>query len=199
VDRVQKFAQRQPPDGFDEIIRQILLFKFPLAPESLRMQLTKSIVYRRNRLMYQQSHQSKLATEREDEDATPINRPVHVETTPHPDRDHTPPPAQAEEILVHNRTAKSLVVSDTLPTIFDGHQINSNESPAQPTSSIGSGGSSDRVGDVVYPRPPTYLPDSVHAECPYCSREVSKDKVESPKWWRYVLSGFKRLPILLLF
>lgn len=186
VEKVQKYSRSQPPDGFEHIILMIIDFKFPDAPESLRMQLVKSIIYRRNRLRYQQNHQSKLATERKDDDA-PVKPPNKTDSLPKHDR--VPSEEPKKEDAWQTPKPKSVAVrSDTEPTIFDKKYRESQDKPAPSAPTIKSSGSSDRVGDTVYPRPPAVPANSSHTECQFCSKEVAKVDIDDPKWWRYVLT-----------
>lgn len=184
VDRVQKYSQRQPSDGFDEIILLIINFKFPDAPESLRIQLVKSIIYRRNRLRYHQNHQSKLATERKDA-AAPAKLPA--KTDPLPKHGRVPSQEPARESPQAPKAKSVAVRSDTVPTVFDKDKYReSQEAIARPAPTVKSSGSSDRVGDIVYPRPPAVPANSVNTECQFCSKEVAMVDIHNPRWWRYV-------------
>src|SRR3569833_3335661 len=65
VERVETFAEKRDPDDFDKVIAAIIDFLFGAhAPQPLRDQLTRSILYRRTRLLYQRKHQAKLEKER---------------------------------------------------------------------------------------------------------------------------------------
>lgn len=71
VDRVRRWSQNQKPDGFGEVILAMIKHRFSSEifsmAESLQVQLATSIVYRRNRLLYQTRHESKLRADRNKE------------------------------------------------------------------------------------------------------------------------------------
>lgn len=184
MEKVLKYSQNQHPDGFERIIILIIDFKFPDAPKSLRMQLVRSIIYRRNRLRYQQSHQSKLATERIDENE-PVSPPKRY-------------PAPSEQPHTDARQAPKLtsvaIRSDTEPTVFDMSTYRQfRGKPVQLAPTVKSSGSSDRVGEVAYPRPPALPLNSSHTECQFCSKEVSKADLKNRRWWRYAVLPLSHL------
>ncbi len=53
-------SRRREPDGFDEVIFALVKWRFPVETmaESLQVQLASSIIYRRNRLVYQFRHEA---------------------------------------------------------------------------------------------------------------------------------------------
>ncbi|OCK87155.1 uncharacterized protein K441DRAFT_595416, partial [Cenococcum geophilum 1.58] len=77
VERVLNFASKREPDGFSTFILAMIQYLFPDAEETLQTQLTESIIYRRNRLLWSLKHSKKLRYQRKDDEA---NEPVKEKT-----------------------------------------------------------------------------------------------------------------------
>lgn len=85
VDRVRRWSQNQKPDGFDGVILAMINHRFSSETfdmaESLRVQLASSIVFRRNRLLYQARHEMKLRADRNEENYSQSAPTVPLNTT----------------------------------------------------------------------------------------------------------------------
>ncbi|EHK27111.1 uncharacterized protein TRIVIDRAFT_217707 [Trichoderma virens Gv29-8] len=60
AERIIYFAKQLPRDGFEDMTSLILKSKFPKAEDRLITKLTKSVVFRRHRLLYQRHNNAKL-------------------------------------------------------------------------------------------------------------------------------------------
>ena len=185
VEKVQKFASRRDPDGFDDLIFAAIDFKFgEHATETLRVQLAKSVVYRRNRLMYQQRHQKKLENERKDDQhdlsapaafSTPDQR-LHLQLQQgEATRDSQPSPAtEASKTEPSERT-----YDKPIPRL---DQDVREKEPTRGTSSVRS---SSRAGSTLYPRPPKVLKGESGTKCQFCLGWLPESDLVNVKWWRY--------------
>jgi hypothetical protein len=183
MEKVQNFARKQGPDAFDDIVFLIINFKFPRAAETLQIQLAKSVIYRRNRLRYQQSHQIKLATSRKDEN--PAANPLTLGSSPKTDPT-SPHKLHQGDMDTHPKSVT--VRSKTQPTVFDKAKFRENQDrPAMVAPTVMSSGSSDRVGEIMYPSPPTVPTNSSYTNCQFCSKELLASDINDPRWWRYDL------------
>ena len=103
VERVLRFSRKRQPDGFGDVILALIKWRFPAETmaESLQVQLASSIVYRRDRLLYQVNHEAKLNAERDDcsISVTDLTKPPsHVwrEALAVPEQHQTTVPTQAQ-------------------------------------------------------------------------------------------------------
>ncbi|KAF5486530.1 putative cyclin-dependent serine/threonine-protein kinase [Colletotrichum fructicola] len=189
-ERVLSFSRTLESDGFETTIRLILDFKFPDARKGLIDKLTKSIVFRRNRLLYERNHQHKLDEDRQHRQAgetgpsgsvignvetgdqnAPINENHVVGNTSQP----------------INRASPSDMVSATDHTPFSEEKFKKHveEEPAYTTRS----GGSSWVGRIVYPMPPTVEEDASHVRCQFCFRELSREDLQEPRFWEKHVDG----------
>src|SRR3569833_2037448 len=191
VERVETFAEKRDPDDFDKVIAAIIDFLFGAhAPQPLRDQLTRSILYRRNRLLYQRKHQAKLEKERPTETTHDFpSVPEEVLGVP-----RTVPVAEAQLEGTSPNTRKQVH--------FSAETAASKTEPSKriyamlPLSEVGSSGekelnwdtsttySSNPVGKAFYPSPPKVLPDQVDAKCQFCSLLLPASSLANPRWWR---------------
>ncbi|KAG4444052.1 hypothetical protein IFR05_000512 [Cadophora sp. M221] len=193
-ERVTNFAKQLLPDGFKNAVYHILKYKFPKAEEELIMKLTKSIVFRRHRLMYQRHHYKKLSYDRQ---------PSSAEVTQLPDSKPITTKSEGQQQQSRSKTSllkekkdkdkyfdhpgddqKTERVSSTNPTLFrkdcfDQQGDDKGERPAPTVFSVGS----SWVGKIEYPMAPKSEGTSTHAVCQFCFQELQVVGNEDPKWW----------------
>ncbi|WQF89428.1 Putative protein kinase [Colletotrichum destructivum] len=173
--RVEAFREKRKMDfaGFEELTNLIIKNKYPMISDSLKLQLTRSIVYRRQSIVYHQHREAKYQRERKrNETATKNNTPGESMLGT-----RTMQPAQA---AAQNHQEKS---SFTGFTPLDGSEFNRQhvalgQSKTESTASVGA-------ADVCYPRPPRPKDEAVgYIDCRYCSKKVERRIFGSPVLWR---------------
>ena len=144
--------------------------------------LTKTIMYRRHRLMYIRRHQGKLAHERDQEIQSPFEavEPDHLHNTGQPKGTSAEP---------HPGTAKASPgegYSETAPSTINTKVYNQygNVEQTKPSTVAGSI-SSSWIGKIVYPAPPTDKDKSSHVICPFCFQEFPAKAFEKSHSWKY--------------
>ncbi|KAF2969199.1 hypothetical protein GQX73_g4309 [Xylaria multiplex] len=81
IHHVREFAKRQAPDDFYDVTLMEMKFLFPEAEESLRVQLARSIVYRRHRILWIRMASKKLGHQRVEKEDQPFKeeeKPAHA-------------------------------------------------------------------------------------------------------------------------
>ncbi|KAK1763246.1 hypothetical protein QBC33DRAFT_248359 [Phialemonium atrogriseum] len=198
-ERVAEFAKKLMPDGFGDIVWLILKYKFPKANEGLIEKLTKSIVFRRHRLLYQRHHYKKLSyvrfqstsqTEQPPDSSVPIavgGEQQHQEKQQ--------PSSQADLDGRRKRWGKrpdcmgegteTEFLSNTNPTLFVRDRFDRQDDirDKRPAPTVVTSGSS-WVGKIVYPCAPKAEGASSHTTCPFCFQELRVVDNEEPKWWK---------------
>ncbi|TQN70217.1 hypothetical protein CSHISOI_05332, partial [Colletotrichum shisoi] len=173
--RVEAFRAKRKMDfaGFEEITNLVIKNKYPMISDSLKLQLTRSIVYRRQSTVYHQHREAKYQRGRKgNETAIKNNTPGESMLGTRPMQ-----PAQA---AAQNHQEKS---NFTGFTPLDGSEFNRQnaalgQSRTESTASVGA-------ADVCYPRPPRSKDESVgYIDCRYCSKKVERRIFGSPSRWR---------------
>ena len=180
-ERVRAFAKKLPPNDSENIVSEIIEFKYPKANKDLVAHLTKSIIYRRQRLMYARRHQGKLAQERD------------MHTEPHlaaAEASQLNGARQPRSGIADSRSQKtkplsSEIYSETDPSIMNTEVYIQQDNVKQTKSSnVARSDSSSWIGEIVYPPPPTIEDGANYAVCPLCLEELSASD-RGTVTWRY--------------
>ncbi|KAF5602526.1 WD domain-containing protein [Fusarium pseudocircinatum] len=181
VERVRKFASKQEPNGFANLVSAIVRFYFPDAEQSLLAQLAESIVYRRDRMLWSRRHSKKLSQERNEEKEAKSAK-TETSTTA-----QTPPgigvTASSSQRQLHTESQVKTVYSGTIPSKrpIRVHQIKK-ESKKDDASSARSANPPPRAH---YPELPPVPSGKSQTSCPYClnSIEISGNRRKARKDW----------------
>ncbi|KAG4292644.1 hypothetical protein FPRO06_12132 [Fusarium proliferatum] len=181
VERVRKFASKQEPDGFANLVSAIVRFCFPDAEKTLHAQLVESIVYRRHRMLWSHRHSKKLSQERnEEKEAKSVKtRTSTAAKTPSGNRITT----SSAQRQLHTESQVKTVYSATIPSkrAIRVRQIK-NESKQDDASSARSSNPPPRA---QYPELPQAPNGKSQTPCPYClnSIEISDNLGKASKDW----------------
>ncbi|KAF6816890.1 hypothetical protein CMUS01_12193 [Colletotrichum musicola] len=174
--RVDAFAKRRKTnfEKFEEITNLIISSKYREISDSLRKQLTKSIVYRRHRIMYQRSQELKYQQERVQPKAAAVVVAKATGSRPEP-KTWT----KATEL-----PRKSQAQSDlTGQTPFDHSEYKRQKEATQQSSAASTASVGDT--DVKYPRAPRPEdPSARYTQCPYCSKNIERSVFMNRQKWR---------------
>ncbi|KAF8859778.1 hypothetical protein BDZ45DRAFT_673108 [Acephala macrosclerotiorum] len=181
LERVRAFAKKLPSDDSEAIIGEIIRFKYPLVNEELLTHLTRTVLYRRHRLMYIRRHQGKLAHERDQPSQSILEatKPDLIHNIAQPTGDKTqlqPGVSKASFAGEYSETAPSLMNTDV-------YNQQDNVKQTRPSTTSGSV-SSSLTGKIIYPNPPINNFSSSHAICPFCFEEFLVTEFENTLWWR---------------
>ncbi|CZR58460.1 uncharacterized protein PAC_08352 [Phialocephala subalpina] len=180
-ERVRTFAKKLPSDDSEAIIREIIRFKYPQVNEELLTHLTRTVIYRRHRLMYIRRHQGKLAYERDQSSQSILE-------AAEPDIMHSiaqPTSGKTGLQLGISKTSIAEGYSETAPSIMNTDVYNQQDNVKQARHSTAPGSvSSSLIGKINYPAPPINKFTSSHATCPFCFEEFLVTEFENALWWR---------------
>lgn len=182
VSRVKKFTRkRERDDDFERLVLTIVKWQFSDIYEPLAIQLAASISYRRERLLYQRSHQRKLQTHRQRHLAPTLSDTVSHEQPQLISRQQLP---AAQELS--NQT-EVIAPSETVPSNIDPVYVRQDYADNETVVSSGSTVSSLWCNEHPYPnRPKPRDGAPLSIECSWCFRPLDPSKLEKLNWWRYV-------------
>lgn len=174
--RVEAFIKKKKTnfERFEEITNLIISCKFREIPDSLKKQLTRSIVYRRQRIMYHRNQELKYQKER-------VQPKAAIEEVP---QVYDPRPGPMSQTKGPETLRKSQPQSDLTgltpfnPSEYERQKAVTERSSAASTASVGD-------TDVRYPRPPRpENPLAQYAQCPYCSKKIGRNVFTNRQKWR---------------
>lgn len=185
VDRVLQFSRKRQPDGFGDVILALIKWRFPVETmaESLQVQLASSIVYRRNRLLYQLNHEAKLSAERDDCSISETNftRPLsHVWREPLavPEQHQTTVPAQAQRPVTAAPAASPILRRTLL------HKIPEISIDDETKADASSSRSNNPFTAAEYPQAPVVPAEESDAKCTICRVPKPRAILVNNKKWR---------------
>jgi len=175
---------------FGKLSLLIVEILYPNAAESLRNQLSKSILDRYARLCYWSAHDRKLQvdsrTPRPAEQQEPELR-IATRATEHQQlplirrREKTQP----ENTFNHAFTVYSDTVATTMKPKPQEVKNDKDTTPEPPATSA-------RFSQAEFPRPPKLTDDELDARCPFCRKLHHRMKYADNRWWKYVKSNSER-------
>ena len=185
VERVLRFSRKRQPDGFGDVILALIKWRFPAETmaESLQVQLASSIVYRRNRLLYQVNHEAKLNAERDDcsISVTNLTMPLsHVwrEALAVPEQHQTTITTQAQRPVTAAPAASPLLRQALLQKVPES--FIDDETKTDATSSR----SNNPFTAAEYPQAPIVPAEQSDAKCTICHVPKPRAILVNSKKWR---------------
>ncbi|KAI0096440.1 hypothetical protein GGR51DRAFT_543262 [Nemania sp. FL0031] len=188
-ERIANFAKQLPKDNFRYAAWVILNYKFPKAEKGLIKKLTKSVVFRRNRLLYQRHHHKKLSRVRRSSISEAVAPPDSASMTKktklqkqHQDKTELTkqPKRWSESSSQSEYAAQTELVSRTNPTQFRRKSFNKEDKKGKRRApTVFTAGSSW----TNYPRPPEAEGMSKYAVCQFCFQELQVKDNDDPRWW----------------
>ncbi|KAK6527692.1 hypothetical protein TWF694_004673 [Orbilia ellipsospora] len=192
--RISKYAEQSDIRAFENLSRMAIDTKYPDAKESLRIQLTRSMVETCASILYKRHHQQKL------------NTPRHAGKLPDPygyneSNDNTIPsseniepsnitPSLSHLSMEHVPSSKvnrlrQYIVSESAPSVLDSLRTKVLKRYLDPSSQIESncGASSVQIGRVSYPKPPKSNYSPGYSSCEWCLESHESDLFEDRKQW----------------
>lgn len=204
IEKILDYSRRRNPDGFESIILALIRWRFGCAnsdsqndayvmPDSLQVQLASSIIYRRNRLIYEFRREVKFHAERDYEDisentlAGPPQR--NTDGTPGPKQVDSHSWPQPEKML---QVLDSSVANPRSSNPALGLLRDLPERMLGPTSEHESGFYSSSVYfnnpfiSSERLEPPIVPPGHLGRNCTICYKYQSKEVLENNRKWRQV-------------
>ncbi|KAF2176066.1 hypothetical protein K469DRAFT_700459 [Zopfia rhizophila CBS 207.26] len=178
--RVMAFREKEKhTDDFrraDKLALLIVENLYPNAADSLRRQLSRSMVDRYAKLQYWRSHETKLKTDRRAEPQTkgkapekPPSEPKPIGPAPPADLYDNQNPAYEENSTIDSGTLASTPAEDSNKTY---------------NASQSSDGSSVLLLKAEYPSPPKLADVEEQGPCPFCRKIHWRDQYENDGWWK---------------
>ncbi|KAI1459016.1 hypothetical protein F4805DRAFT_456097 [Annulohypoxylon moriforme] len=184
--RVEIFTKKKAKASFEELSLQIVRSMYPDADEDIISFLGRSIFLRYAKLRYKHEHQKKLALHRrelfeegldlvEERVLTPAPNPITALVGTRPDEPLFSAPEQPPDIAETDEYVAEPLLSDTVPSVFQG-EIKPLQAPSQKTSSI-------IVRGATYPKPPTKESAPELKTCGWCFEIYKTTQFDDYKWW----------------
>jgi hypothetical protein len=186
VERVLRFSRKRQPDGFGDVILALIKWRFPAETmaESLQVQLASSIVYRRDRLLYQVNHEAKLNAERDDcsisvTNLTSPQSDVWREALAVPEQHQTTVPTQAQRIATAAPAASSL----HRQALLHGKVPESSRNDDTKSDATSSRSNNPFIA-AEYPEAPVVPRQQSDAKCTICHVPKPRAILVNKKKWR---------------
>ncbi|UKZ83273.1 hypothetical protein TrVFT333_011080 [Trichoderma virens FT-333] len=192
AERITDFAKQLPRDGFEDMTSLILKSKFPKAEDRLITKLTKSVVVRRNRLLYLRQNIEKLRQARHSitTEAVGLLNSMSIAAK---DKLEEQQPIKAEQAKQYKLQNQSLQQYENVPddepacvtntTIFEkDDQRDDRDERQAPTDFPGASPWSGKI-EYTYPEPPKAESSSKYAVCQFCFLELQVVDNRDPEWW----------------
>lgn len=181
VQDVRRFASRREPDGFLQVMLALISYHFPSAPTSLRVQLAKSVTYRRNRLLYQRFHPKNQA-----QHLIPRAEPLHSAIP-----EHKPTTQDQAPQITRLRSEIQSLLSFTQPSVrvqnarlFEGLELSQQSDGSQQDAITVHSRNPPPSG--IYPARPSVPDGARETYCKICQVLLHESDVKDKAKWRYV-------------
>lgn len=180
--------RKRKPDSFDEVIIALVKWRFPVdkMPETLQLQLASSIVYRRDRLIYQSKHEEKLNADRVDDNYSE-SAPTGLQKNARDWRAALLP--VPEERTAYQGSQPQTPRGDANPASGPALAPNRLEYlrlRQGPKSDQSSSHSTSPFISAQYPKPPMVPAGHSEGKCNLCCKPLPKMVFTNEKKWRLV-------------
>lgn len=187
VERVQRWSQNREPDGFGELILAMIKQRFSSEKssmaESLQLQLASSIIYRRNRLLYQARHEMKLRADRDEENYSESAPSVLLDSTRRRALETIHEDPLEEQPSRISQPASQPVQQAQSPSEMTRYTHTISPPRRGPESDAASFYSVNPHTTAQYPKPPQLPPGHGQGICNLCGKmQPRKDLTEEARW-----------------
>lgn len=203
VQSVLEYSRSRGPDGFDDLIMALIRWRFRSAktencqaqfgmPQSLQFQLGSSIIYRRNRLIYELKRKKTLEADRRREDVSETTISELPEDTQRIDlademkmRETDRISRRLPEAFPEGLNARSSPPKSLLQTILTGSMARIRQDDEATSYASTNCSINPRVA-AAYPKAPEIPQGHEVVRCSICFKPQPRKIVNDEKLWRSV-------------
>lgn len=176
---IEKTKNNLDFEDFEPYVKWQIRQWCPETTVTLIDRLSDAVMFRRKRLLYRKRHQEKLNEGTEDWFITRNPESIYLESDK---------PFKVQDVgLVHRTPAKmrkSVAFSATKASSVDGQAVHAYEKSVAPSGITKS--AMVRRGNLDIPTPPKPR-GGLEAQCPYCSKFLTKEQLNSAQWTSVLL------------
>lgn len=191
--RIQAFsATHDDEDYFFSLAVEIVKWRFPDADAAICSHLAATIKFRRQQILYQRRHQSKLrwATRLDAEQPSLSPTAPLSSDAPQPDAGTQAELAGIKTVAQapSQTSASTFLARDFLRHLNMPPDVPSDTQGTEPLSApsvMSSGSTVIEYGNLPFPQPPT-VQEGMSASCVWCFQEHTSEEYNDTRWWRYV-------------
>ncbi|KAF3933589.1 hypothetical protein ABW19_dt0205561 [Dactylella cylindrospora] len=193
--RIVEFAERSNLTAFEHRARTAINCLYPDSNESLRTQLTRSIVETYAKIVYNKQHQQRLNARRVvkattsltiDEDSILVDFPVRPPVVEIMNMKESPSISSAKPTPDFNQshdTAKLESTPSTLNSLRKSMLLRKINAPVGPEGESKCGASSVQLRRVTYPPPPKETDGANYITCDWCLERHPRTLFDDRKRW----------------
>jgi hypothetical protein len=196
VEQVLRYSRKRNTDGFDDVIFALVKWRFvaedgtPTMAESLQVQLASSIIYRRNRLMYEFRHETKFGADRNDETLSETTLTELPDSARRAAQTSITDPRQTSQLTQpqHFSNREAAAITPAAPSLLRQALLHGKAQGSKGRDADGDVSSVRSVNPFIaaeYPKAPVVPVGHSDAMCTLCNKPQKRAVLANDKDWRY--------------